>query len=240
MNQNVYTARLKALLKLSISRLKIMQQKKTAINKQSRRNLTSLLEAGKVDACRIRIENLWQDDISVELLEILELYCELVLARTAQIADNEIRDQRLEEAIHVLLYASQFVEVKELLNLKPLIAFMVTKDYVEHVMETTDGIPEKVLNRIHVEVPSSELVDAYLLEICKAYEISVPGIYEAEKKPEPEVSEPVKKDEEKSLGEDSVTPELPSAPSKSPSAEPEKTKDTSTDDLWARFAALKK
>ncbi|GMM49185.1 Ist1 protein [Starmerella bacillaris] len=244
-NGSQYTSRLKALLKLAINRLKLLQQKKTAINKQNRRNLSQLLEAGKIEACRIRIENLWQEDVNVELLEILELYCELILARSSRIVDQEIRDQRVEEAVHVLLYAAQYVDVKELANLRPLMSHMVTKEYVEYAIENTNGIPDKIIQKIHVDVPSAELVDSYMLEICKAYEISVPGIYEA----------PERNDEVNSVATDKsgdvVTPNdanesaqpptagLPSTPSQPPStskpADP-----NSTEDLWARFAALKK
>lgn len=251
MNTNPYAARLKALMKLSINRLKMLQQKKAALNKQSRRNLSTLLEAGKVDACRIRIENLWQDDVHVELLEILELYCELVLARSSRITNQEIRDERVEEAVHVLLYASQFVDVKELVNLKPLIGHLVTKEYVEFAMENTNGIPDAVVQKIHVELPSSELVDSYMLEICKAYEITVPGIYEA---PEPQpasVPEPAPAEAKAGTEPASTTaesakapaaaPALPSTPSAAPVTKTNTASgDPSTDDLWARFAALKK
>lgn len=43
--------------------------------------MAQLLEAGKEESARIRVENIIRQDISVELMEILELYCELLLAR---------------------------------------------------------------------------------------------------------------------------------------------------------------
>ena len=76
-----HQTKLKVALKLSISRLRMVQQKETALAKVARREMAQLLEAGKEASARIRVENIIRQDISVELLEILELYCELLLAR---------------------------------------------------------------------------------------------------------------------------------------------------------------
>ena len=59
----------------------MVQQKETAIAKMNRRQLAQILEQGKYESARIRVENIIREDINVELLEILELYCELLLAR---------------------------------------------------------------------------------------------------------------------------------------------------------------
>lgn len=68
-------------LKLSISRLRMVQQKEAAIAKVNRRALAQIIEQGKYESAKIRVENIIREDINVELLEILELYCELLLAR---------------------------------------------------------------------------------------------------------------------------------------------------------------
>jgi vacuolar protein sorting-associated protein IST1 len=66
---------------MSVNRLRLMQQKQTALAKQSRRELAHLLEQGKEESARIRVENIIREDLFVEMLEIIELYCELLLAR---------------------------------------------------------------------------------------------------------------------------------------------------------------
>jgi Regulator of Vps4 activity in the MVB pathway len=68
-------------LKMSVNRLRLMQQKQTALAKQARRELAQLLDQGKEESARIRVENIIREDLFVEMLEILELYCELLLAR---------------------------------------------------------------------------------------------------------------------------------------------------------------
>lgn len=73
--------KLKVALKLSVSRLRMVQQRETALAKVNRRQMAQLLEQGKEESAKIRVENIIRQDISVELMEILELYCELLLAR---------------------------------------------------------------------------------------------------------------------------------------------------------------
>lgn len=59
----------------------MVQQRETALAKVNRRQMAQLLEQGKEESAKIRVENIIRQDISVELMEILELYCELLLAR---------------------------------------------------------------------------------------------------------------------------------------------------------------
>ena len=66
------TAKLKVQLKLAITRLRSLQQKKTAVAKQSRRELAGVMAAGKEASARIRVENVIREDVHIELLEILE------------------------------------------------------------------------------------------------------------------------------------------------------------------------
>lgn len=78
---NCSQTKLKVALKLSVSRLRMVQQRETALAKVNRRQMAQLLEQGKEESAKIRVENIIRQDISVELMEILELYCELLLAR---------------------------------------------------------------------------------------------------------------------------------------------------------------
>jgi hypothetical protein len=84
--------------RLSVQRLRTLQQKKEAQAKANRRDIATLVEKGKLETARIKVEtsayiyiiiihisvdlpSVINEDIYVELLELLELYCELLLAR---------------------------------------------------------------------------------------------------------------------------------------------------------------
>ncbi|KAL4263641.1 IST1 family protein, partial [Pleurotus pulmonarius] len=78
----------KVQLRLAVQRLRTLQQKKEAQAKASRRDIATLLEKGKVETARIKVESLINEDIHVELLELLELYSELLLARFGLLDQN--------------------------------------------------------------------------------------------------------------------------------------------------------
>ena len=73
--------RLKVHLKLSINRLKMLQAKKNSLGQHQRREIATLLDKGKEESARIRVEHIIREDLLVETMEMLELYCDLLLAR---------------------------------------------------------------------------------------------------------------------------------------------------------------
>ncbi|KAL4909628.1 regulator of Vps4 activity in the MVB pathway-domain-containing protein [Aspergillus multicolor] len=75
------TAKLTSTLHLLIPRLRLLQKKSTASSVVQRRELATLLENHRDASARIRVENVIATDIAVEVMEMVELYCELLLAR---------------------------------------------------------------------------------------------------------------------------------------------------------------
>ncbi|MCJ1260801.1 hypothetical protein MMC22_000664 [Lobaria immixta] len=167
-------AKIKVQLKLSISRLRMVQQKDTAIAKQQRRAMAQLLEQGKEESARIRVENIIRSDITTELLEILELYCELLLARTGLLEAKEC-DPGLEEAIKSIIYAAPRTDVKELQQARQLLVEKYGKEFAIEAIENSDGkVAERVLRKLRVEPPAQELVTLYLKEIARTYGVAWP------------------------------------------------------------------
>ncbi|KAL8892416.1 MAG: hypothetical protein Q9205_004142 [Flavoplaca limonia] len=167
-------SKLKVQLKLSISRLRMVQQKDTAIAKQQRRQMAHLLEQGKEESARIRVENIIRSDITTELLEILELYCELLLARIGLLEPKEC-DPGLEEAIKSIIHAAPRTDVKELQQARQLLVEKYGKEFALEAIENSDGkVAERVVKKLRVEPPEAMLVDLYLKEIAKTYGVDWP------------------------------------------------------------------
>ncbi|KAF1939841.1 increased sodium tolerance protein-like protein 1 [Clathrospora elynae] len=172
--------KLKVQLKLSISRLRMVQQKDSAKVKQQRREMAQLIEVGKVQSARIRVENIIRSDITTELHEILELYCELLLARSqllesqvsssapSSTASSTLLDPALEEAVRSIIYAAPRTEVKELHTVRALLVDKFGKDVAVASMEG-EGVAERVVKKLRVDTPREDLVDAYLTEIASFY-----------------------------------------------------------------------
>jgi vacuolar protein sorting-associated protein IST1 len=169
------TNKLKVQLKLSIARLRMVQQKEAALAKVQRREMAQLLEVGKIESAKIRVENIIRSDVNSELLEILELYCELLTARAGLLEAKEC-DPGLEEAVQSIIYAAPKIDgVKEMGTVRQLLAEKYGKEYTLRVLENGDGkVPERVLRKLRVEPPSSELVEAYLSTIADAYGVDYP------------------------------------------------------------------
>ena len=168
--------KIKVQLKLSISRLRMVQQKDAALAKQQRRAMAQLLEQGKEESARIRVENIIRSDMNTELLEILELYCELLIARAGLLEAKEC-DPGLEEAVKSIIHAAPKIEgVKELSMSRQLLAEKYGKEFTLQAVENSDGkVAKRVVDRVKVEPPPKELVDAYLGTIAEAYNIDWPA-----------------------------------------------------------------
>jgi vacuolar protein sorting-associated protein IST1 len=166
--------KLKVQLKLTIARLRMVQQRDEQLGKTARRAMAQLLEAGKEDSARIRVENIIRSDITSELHEILELYCELLLARSGLLEGHTV-DPGLEEAVQSLIYAAPKTEIKELGTVRTLLAEKYGKEYVLAATENSDGkVNEKVVKKLSVTPPREELVVGYLEEIARAYGVDWP------------------------------------------------------------------
>ena len=160
----------------------MVQQKDEALAKQQRRQMAQLLEAGKEESARIRVENIIRSDMNTELLEILELYCELLIARAGLLEAKEC-DPGLEEAVKSIVHAAPKIEgVKEMGTVRALLAEKYGKEFILQAVENGDGkVSNRVSDRLKVEPPSKELVEAYLSTIAEAYGIDWPPGTKAKK-----------------------------------------------------------
>ncbi|RAH44830.1 DUF292 domain protein [Aspergillus brunneoviolaceus CBS 621.78] len=197
--------KLTSTLHLLIPRLRLLQKKDTASSVIQRRDLSSLLAEGRDSSARIRVENVIATDTAVEAMEMVELYCELLLARAnvldqaafgekgaqarnrarlaaaaAAAASEEYIDAALDEAAAVIFYAyPRFPhDVRELTILRNLLGERWGKEFMALAQEdAVPGVrvPARVVKVLRVRAPSAELVDCYLREIARAYGVAWGG-----------------------------------------------------------------
>ncbi|KAJ7651497.1 regulator of Vps4 activity in the MVB pathway-domain-containing protein [Mycena polygramma] len=167
-------AKAKVQLRLAVQRLRILQQKKEAQAKASRRDIATLLERAKIETARIKVETIINEDIHVELLELLELYSELLLARFGLLDQNTREpDPGIAEGVCSIIHAAPRTELKELHVLRDILMHKYGREFSMAVMENRDGcVSDRVVRKLVNATPSTELVDAYLTEIAKAYGVN--------------------------------------------------------------------
>ncbi|KZS93533.1 DUF292-domain-containing protein [Sistotremastrum niveocremeum HHB9708] len=168
-------ARTKAGLRLAVQRLRMLQEKKTSLAKSARRDIATLLERHKLETARVKTENIINEDIYVELLELLELYCELLLARFGLLDMNTREpDPGVKEGVCAVIFAAQRTELKELHVLREMLMQKYGREFSVCAVENREGcVPERVVRRVAVSTPGQELVDGYLKEIAAAYKIGL-------------------------------------------------------------------
>ena len=228
---------LKVSLKTAISKLQFIQEKKTALAKQQRRALADLLKQGKETSATIKVENIIRDDIYVELLEYLELYCELLLARIMLITDikRTTCDESLKEAVLSVIFAAPHAQLKEIQVIKDILVHKYGPEFGKIATDNSeDAVPEKIVKRCIFEPPAQTLKQLYLSEIAKTYRVPYSHLEEEENdSTTDDIAE--KKSQTDPLGPDGsgdgATPTVSKLPAK-------KAQDD-FDALKARFAALK-
>ncbi|KAL9092248.1 MAG: hypothetical protein Q9159_001008 [Coniocarpon cinnabarinum] len=190
--QPAFLSKLKVHLKLSIQRLRMTQQRDESLSKQSRRAMAELLDQHKIASARIRTENIIRSDLLTELHEMLELYCELLLARSGLLENQdaiysgrvkspggkeavvplEDLDSGIYEAVVVIVHAAPRTDIKELQTVRQLLIERYGRPFAEEAMrDEKNVVPDRVKRKLRVEPPGDELVESYLKAIAAAYDV---------------------------------------------------------------------
>lgn len=105
--------KLKLSLKLLLQRIKQLTMKKQSLSNNLRREIATLIQDGKHESARIRVEGVIREDYMVEAFEVVGLLSEVLIARyglldhpTTQSQSSHKLDAGIEEAVHTLIYAA--------------------------------------------------------------------------------------------------------------------------------------
>ncbi|XP_043350678.1 IST1 homolog isoform X3 [Dermochelys coriacea] len=166
--------RLRVNLRLVINRLKLLEKKKTELAQKARKEIADYLASGKDERARIRVEHIIREDYLVEAMEILELYCDLLLARFGLIQSMKDLDTGLAEAVSTLIWAAPRLqsEVAELKIVADQLCAKYSKEYGKLCRTNQIGtVNDRLMHKLSVEAPPKILVERYLIEIAKNYNV---------------------------------------------------------------------
>lgn len=166
--------KLKTNLRLAISRLKLLQKKKTELTEKSRKEIADYIAAGKVERAKIRVEYIIREDYLVEALEIVEMYCDLLLARFGLISNMKELDEGIAEAISSLIWVAPRLmsDIQELKVISDLLASKYGPPYAEACrIESVETISAKLKHKLSIQAPPKLLVEKYMIEIANSYNV---------------------------------------------------------------------
>jgi len=166
-------AKLKTNLRLAANRLKLLQKKKTELAQKSRTEIAEFLLNDKEDRARIKVESIIREDFVVEAYELLEMFCELLLARFGVIQQMKEIDDGIAEAVASLLWVAPRIshEVGEFKIISAQLEQKYGKQYAEtarmNQLPEPSRVSHKLIQKLSVTAPSKLLVEKYLIEIAK-------------------------------------------------------------------------
>ncbi|XP_027365582.1 IST1 homolog isoform X4 [Abrus precatorius] len=174
-SRGVFGTRCKTCLNLAISRIKLLQNKRDGQLKQMRKEIAQFLQAGQEPIARIRVEHIIREQNIWAAYEILELFCEFVLARVPIIENQRECPSELQEAIASIIFAApRCSDIPDLLHIKNLFTTKYGKDFVSAVSELRpdSGVNRMIIEKLSVSAPSGEVKLKVLREIAEEYSLA--------------------------------------------------------------------
>ncbi|KAI3709623.1 hypothetical protein L2E82_39389 [Cichorium intybus] len=157
LNKRFKIAKCKTSLKLATSRIKLMRNKKVIQINQMKRELAQLLESGQDRTARIRVEHVIREEKMIAAYDLIEIYCELIVARLPIIESQKTCPIDLKEAITSVIFAApRCSDIPELVDARKNFTAKYGKEFVSAALELR---PESGVNRMMVEKLSAVAPD---------------------------------------------------------------------------------
>lgn len=167
--------KLKTHLRLAVNRLKLLEKKKTELAQKARKEIADYLATGKYERAKIRVEHIIREDYLVEAMEIVEMFCDLLLARFGLLTQMKELDSGIAEQVSSLIWVAPRLQsdVEELRVIADLLTSKYGKPFAE-VARTATGdhmVSVKLMHKLAIQAPPKLLVEKYLIEIANIYHI---------------------------------------------------------------------
>ncbi|MED6110586.1 hypothetical protein PIB30_044434 [Stylosanthes scabra] len=150
-------AKCKTALKLAVSRIKLLKNKREAHIRQLKRELAQLLESGQDQTARIRVEHVVREEKTMAAYDLVEIYCELIAARLPMIESQKNCPIDLKEAIASVIFAApRCADLPELVDVRKHLTAKYGKEFASAAVELR---PDCGVNRLLVEKLSAKAPD---------------------------------------------------------------------------------
>lgn len=147
-NTSKQTAKLKSLIKLAVARLAVVRRPRLGRRSIARGDVGQLLAIGHLDRALLRAEQIIDEDSMLEVLDIIELYCKILIEQAAQLERPKECSEEVKEAAAGLMFASaRCGELPELLDARAILADKFGRDFARAAKEGSHGVVDPTLVR---------------------------------------------------------------------------------------------
>ncbi|CAO2183125.1 unnamed protein product [Urochloa humidicola] len=147
----------KTSLRMAVARIKLLRNRKEVAVRQMRREVAQLLEANQDMTARIRVEHVIREEKLMQAYDLIEVYCELIVARLSIIDSQKACPIDLKEAIASVIFASmRCSDVTELADIRKHFTSKYGKEFAAAALEVR---PDSGVNRLVIEKLSAGAPD---------------------------------------------------------------------------------
>ncbi|XP_074556268.1 uncharacterized protein LOC141812123 [Curcuma longa] len=164
----------KTSLKLAVSRIKLLKNKREVLVKQMRRNLAQLLESGQEQTARLRVEHVIREEKTTSAYELIEIYCEIIDSRLPIIESQKNCPIDLKEAVSSVIYASpRCADIPELMDVSKHFTAKYGKDFVKAALEIRPdcGVSRMMVEKLSANAPDIQTKIKVLNEVAREHGI---------------------------------------------------------------------
>ncbi|OIW15733.1 hypothetical protein TanjilG_04268 [Lupinus angustifolius] len=163
-------AKCKTALKLVVSRIKVLKNKKEAEVRKLKMELAQLLNSDQEQTATIRVEHVIREEKLLAAYDLVEIYCELIVARLPIIESQKNCPIDLKEAISSVTFASpRLSDISELVKVRKQITSKYGKEFVSAAVQLRPdcGLVEK----LSAKAPDGPTKTKMLTTISKEHNI---------------------------------------------------------------------
>ncbi|XP_047085404.1 uncharacterized protein LOC124696771 [Lolium rigidum] len=140
------TAKLKSLVKLALARLAVVRRPRVGRRSIARGDVAQLLSIGHLDRALVRAGQVLEEDDALAALDVLELYCRLLVDHAAQLDKPKECTEEIKAAAAGLIYASaRCGELPELLDARAILTDKFGRDFAAAARDGAHGVVDPTL-----------------------------------------------------------------------------------------------
>nr|XP_027100517.1 vacuolar protein sorting-associated protein IST1-like isoform X3 [Coffea arabica] len=140
-----------------------------------RKEIAQFLQAGQESIARIRVEHVIRERNIWDAYEILEMFCEFVLARVPILESQRECPSELREAVASIIFAApRCSDLPDLVHVRNLFAAKYGKEFIAAASELRPdtSVNRTIIEKLSVSAPSAEVKMNILKEIAREYNVN--------------------------------------------------------------------